>query len=116
MLVNPSQGEHQNGRVCRSALPEHRNTTSNYLHVHFHSDAANEGTGFRLRYSEQGLGCGGRFVLHGDDDDNSLEITSPSYPHAPPPHAECSWVVLAPQGQRLQVDFLDQFYLYPSDE
>ena len=49
-----------------------------------------------------------------DDNDEDTFISSPGYPHAPPPHTECVWVVMAPAGKRVQIEFVEQFYLTPS--
>ena len=51
--------------------------------------------------------CGGSVQL--DRDTNSFEFSSPNYPQVPPAHAECIWVVMAPQGKRIQLDFTDNF-------
>ena len=67
MLLHPSQGVHQNGRLCGGSLPSRRNTTSNYLHVTFHSEAGSSaGQGFKLQFRELSFGCGGRIQLTAD--------------------------------------------------
>ena len=44
MLINPTQGEHQNGRICQSALPNEKNTSSNLLYINFVSNGdSNQG-------------------------------------------------------------------------
>lgn len=115
LLMNPAQGEHQNGRLCRSALPPPRNTSSNLLRVDLRANGdADVGSGFRLRFRETGLGCGGRTQLSGSAELSSFELASPGFPRSPSAHAECEWVVMAPPGRRVQVDFLEQFYIHPS--
>lgn len=37
----------------------------------------------------------------------SYEIKSPGYPYLPHPHADCSWMVIAPVGETISVDFGD---------
>ena len=49
ILMNPAQGEHQNGRLCQSTTPPKRNTTSNLLYFSFDSDASANGRGFKLK-------------------------------------------------------------------
>ncbi len=59
LLMNPAQGDHQNGRLCRSSFPPPRNTTSNFLRVRLRANGdADVGAGFRLSYREVSLGCG----------------------------------------------------------
>jgi cubilin len=65
-----------------------------------------------MRFREQGLGCGGSVQLSRDAAET--EITSPNYPSIPPLHSECVWTVLAPPGKRIQIDFIDNFYIRPS--
>ena len=44
MLINPTQGDNQNGRICQSTLPNEKNTSSNLLYVNFVSNGdANQG-------------------------------------------------------------------------
>jgi len=38
-------------------------------------------------------------------------IMSPGYPYLPHPHAECTWLVMAPPGETIAVDFDEQFEL-----
>lgn len=110
LLLNPAQGAHQNGRLCQSTLPNTRNTTSNVLAVQLVSNAdSTVGTGFRLTYMELGLGCGGRLQL--SIDQNELTISSPNYPRIPNAHSECIWVIMAPAGKRIQMEFVENFYV-----
>ena len=44
MLMNPTQGDNQNGRICQSTLPNEKNTSSNLLYINFVSNGdANQG-------------------------------------------------------------------------
>ncbi len=117
ILLNQEQGEHQNGRLCRSSLPQPRNTSSNFLRVELKANGDSDvGEGFRMRFRENGLGCGGEIqLLPGAADLSEYELSSPNYPRSPMAHAECVWRVTAPPGQRIQLDFLDQFYIHNSD-
>ncbi len=48
VLLNRDQGEHQNGRLCRSTLPRARNTSTNFLRVELKANGDdNVGSGFR---------------------------------------------------------------------
>ncbi len=109
-MLNPGQGEHQNGRLCRSTLPAIRNTTSNVLSIRMLTNRDSDvGAGFRLTYAEMGLGCGGRLSLSEAQDE--IIVASPNYPRIPPAHAECEWVIMAPAGRAVQLDFVENFYI-----
>ena len=44
MLINPTQGDSQNGRICQSTLPNEKNTSSNLLYINFVSNGdSNQG-------------------------------------------------------------------------
>ena len=86
-----------------TGLPDDRNTTTNLLHVTFVSDGVGAARGFSLAYREVSDGCGGNLVL--TDSDTELDVTSPRYPNAPAPNTECAWVVIAPAGKRIHVQF-----------
>ena len=113
ILLNSAQGLHQNGRLCQNSLPPPHNTTSNTLRLEFHTDYSTTANGFRLRYHEQSLGCGGRIMLR-EGDSNEVFISSPNYPRIPPAHTECTWVIMAEPGKRVQIEFVEQFYITPS--
>ncbi|KAL9905968.1 cubilin 2 isoform 1-T1 [Glossina fuscipes fuscipes] len=39
----------------------------------------------------------------------SANITTPRYPNVPNPHTDCNWIVMAPPGETLKIEFLDHF-------
>ncbi|XP_055914850.1 cubilin homolog [Eupeodes corollae] len=39
----------------------------------------------------------------------SESISSPNYPNVPNPHTECVWVIIAPPGETVQVEFVRNF-------
>lgn len=41
-------------------------------------------------------------------------IESPNYPNVPKSHIECDWIIHAPPGEILRVDFEDRFDLTPA--
>ena len=48
LLLNPDQGEHQNGRLCRSSIPPPRNTSSNLLRIDLKANGDSDvGSGFK---------------------------------------------------------------------
>lgn len=40
---------------------------------------------------------------------SSANITTPRYPNVPNPHTDCNWIVIAPPGETLKIEFLDHF-------
>lgn len=62
---------------------------------------------FKMVYREISLACGGRISL--STDNNSTLIMSPRYPNVPPPHTECEWIIMAPAGERLHMEFVERF-------
>lgn len=63
--------------------------------------------GFKLAYKELSLACGGHITL--THLYNNTEISSPNYPNIPTPYTECIWIIYAPPGETLQIDFLERF-------
>lgn len=42
-----------------------------------------------------------------------VNISSPNYPNIPNPYTRCTWVILAPVGERIKVHFIERFDLTP---
>uniref|UniRef100_A0A1A9WD06 Cubilin n=1 Tax=Glossina brevipalpis TaxID=37001 RepID=A0A1A9WD06_9MUSC len=40
---------------------------------------------------------------------SSVNITTPRYPDVPNPYTDCNWIVIAPVGETLKIEFLDHF-------
>lgn len=102
--LGPSGG---NGRFCGIYTPSTLFTSDNEMFVQFISDNSNGGQGFKIRYEAKSLACGGNIYIHGADSDGY--VTSPNYPANYPQHAECIWILEAPSGQSIQLQFEDQF-------
>uniref|UniRef100_A0A182Q2J3 CUB domain-containing protein n=1 Tax=Anopheles farauti TaxID=69004 RepID=A0A182Q2J3_9DIPT len=96
------------GRYNGTELPSAFGTGSNRAFVQYVPSRTGANR-FRLAYREVGIECGGDIVLNAQY--KPTVITTPNYPEIPPPHTECIWKVLAPAGQVLWVEFLDQNYL-----
>ncbi|XP_072010324.1 cubilin [Engystomops pustulosus] len=107
---SPSLG---NGKFCGTNPPSSVHTTDNELFVRFITDGSNEGKGFKLRYEAQSLACGGTIYVT-DSDPNGF-VTSPNYPNAYPRNTECDWTIIVPDGEAVEIQFQDQFYIEPSD-
>ncbi|XP_068094350.1 cubilin [Hyperolius riggenbachi] len=102
-----------NGRFCGRDTPSSMHTTDNELFVRFVSDGSNEGRGFKLHYEARGLACGG--TIYVTDSNPSGYITSPNYPNSYPIHSDCIWTIIVPNGEAVQLDFQDQFYIESSE-
>ncbi|KAM3593822.1 uncharacterized protein V6R79_022582 [Siganus canaliculatus] len=100
-------------RLCGTSPPSFLQTTDNDLFIHFVSDATNEATGFKLNFEAQSQACGGFISL--DDNDPPGYIMSPNYPQIYPQNIDCTWVLTVPNGEAVQVEFEDEFYIESSD-
>ncbi|XP_047455679.1 cubilin [Mugil cephalus] len=100
------------GRICGSTPPSPLQTTDNHLFVNFVSDASNEATGFKMVFEAHSQACGG--VIELNDGDPPGYITSPNYPQNYPQNIDCIWVITVPNGESVQLDFEDEFYIEPT--
>ncbi|XP_026057290.1 cubilin-like [Carassius auratus] len=99
------------GRLCGSSAPSTFQTTDNGLYAHFVSDASNEASGFKLVFEAHSSACGGLIELN--DGDAPGYITSPNYPSNYPQNIDCVWIITVPNGEAVQLDFEDDFYIEP---
>nr|XP_046226989.1 cubilin [Scatophagus argus] len=99
-------------RLCGSSAPSLLQTTDNHLFILFTSDATNEASGFKLTFEAHSQACGGFIELN--DNDPPGYITSPNYPQNYPQNIDCIWVITVPNGEAVQIDFEDEFYIEPS--
>lgn len=70
--------------------------------------------GFTGQFCEQvmpgyGATCGGRVELRGAQ---WQQIQSPGYPNEFHEGQECSWLLVAPKGQHVQLKFIGEFEMY----
>ena len=56
--------------------------------------------------------CGGFIELN--DNDPPGYITSPNYPQNYPQNIDCVWVITVPNGEAVQIDFEEDFYIEPT--
>ncbi|XP_064190205.1 cubilin [Anguilla rostrata] len=101
------------GRLCGASPPSVTQTTDNQLYVHFVSDDSNESSGFKLTFEAHSQACGGAIELR--DSDPPAYIMSPNYPNNYPQNIDCVWVLTVPNGEAVQLDFEDEFYIEPSN-
>ncbi|CAH0395162.1 unnamed protein product [Bemisia tabaci] len=95
-----------NGKYCNSTHVSIPETTGNKAFVRF-VVSSTDPVGLKLAFHEVSLDCNQNFVL--SDSVNSVNISSPEYPNAPPPHTECVWKFSAPLHQSLRITFPEQF-------
>lgn len=106
---------HRWGRYCGNSTDVFQ--PLGYLHssdsritVRFVSDDNGiVGLGFALSFREMVTGCGGSIDLSSEAP--SSTVTSIGYPGQYPHNAECTWVISAPVGRRVQVQFEGPFGL-----
>ncbi|KAM4534255.1 cubilin [Odontesthes bonariensis] len=99
-------------RICGSSPPSLLQTTDSHVFINFVSDASNEASGFKLTFEAHSQACGGFIEL--SDDDPPGYITSPNYPQNYPQNIDCIWVITVPNGEAVQIDFEDTFYIEPT--
>ncbi|XP_053268342.1 cubilin [Pleuronectes platessa] len=99
-------------RLCGTSPPSLLQTTDNHLFIHFMSDGSNEASGFELIFEAHSQACGGFIKLN--DNDPPGYISSPNYPQNYPQNIDCIWVITVPNGEAVQIDFEDEFYIEPT--
>lgn len=80
---------------------------SNVLKVHFHSDEAASGAGFRILYSSVPAQASGDPVPCNMTISEEGELTSPGYPESYPSNAQCFYLIQAPRSQQIRLEFLE---------
>ncbi|XP_053323004.1 cubilin [Spea bombifrons] len=103
----------ENGKFCGTNTPSTMHTSDHELFVRFISDSSNEGKGFKLKYQAKSLACGG--TIYVTDSNTTGYVTSPNYPNNYPQNADCTWTIIVPNGEAVQLNFLDRFHIESSD-
>ncbi|CAG5895667.1 unnamed protein product [Menidia menidia] len=91
------------GQYCGTTSPGTIRSGSNKLAVVFLADHSVSRGGFVASWSADSSGCGG--VIHAD----SGVIKSPNYPQNFPSNVECSWQIIAHEGNHLEMSFSRDF-------
>uniref|UniRef100_A0A673AMU3 Cubilin n=1 Tax=Sphaeramia orbicularis TaxID=375764 RepID=A0A673AMU3_9TELE len=99
-------------RLCGTSTPSVLQTSDNHLYIRFVSDDSNEGSGFKMSFEAHSQACGGHIMLNNNDVPGY--ITSPNYPQNYPQNIDCTWVISVPNGEAVQIDFEDEFYIEPT--
>ncbi|XP_041670250.1 cubilin [Cheilinus undulatus] len=93
------------GQYCGTTSPGTIQSGSNKLAVVFLADHSVSRGGFMAQWSADSSGCGG--VIHAD----SGTIKSPNYPQNFPANVECSWRIIAHEGNHLEMSFSSDFQI-----
>ncbi|MED6286585.1 hypothetical protein CHARACLAT_007536, partial [Characodon lateralis] len=91
------------GQYCGTTFPGTIQSGSNKLAVVFLADHSVSKGGFIATWSTDSSGCGG--VIHAD----MGTIKSTNYPQNFPANMECSWQIIAHEGNHLEMSFSDNF-------
>ncbi|XP_071974933.1 embryonic protein UVS.2-like [Engystomops pustulosus] len=89
-------------RACGSGQLPPMVASGSTMLVEFISDSQTQATGFKTSYST--VTCGGMLTSR------TGNISSPSYPSTYPPYSDCAWIITAPAGFVVSLNFID-FYL-----
>ncbi|XP_036315022.1 cubilin [Pipistrellus kuhlii] len=107
-ISSPPLGPHGgNGHFCGSHPSSTLFTSDNQMFAQFISDNSNGGQGFKIKYEAKSLACGGNIYIH--DVESIGYVTSPNHPDNYPQHADCIWLIAAPPGKLIRLQFEDQF-------
>ncbi|KAG8515901.1 Cubilin, partial [Galemys pyrenaicus] len=107
-IHSPPLGTHgRNGHFCGNSPSTTLFTSDNQMFVQFISDNSYEGQGFKIKYEAKSLACGGNIYIH--DADSAGYVTSPNHPDNYPQNADCIWLLAAPPGKLIRLQFEDQF-------
>nr|XP_020470999.1 cubilin [Monopterus albus] len=93
------------GQYCGNTSPGTIRSGSNKLAIVFMADHVVATGGFLASWSADSSGCGG--VIHAD----TGTIKSPNYPQNFPANVECSWQIIAHEGNHLEMSFNSDFQI-----
>ncbi|KAI4871253.1 hypothetical protein NFI96_019773 [Prochilodus magdalenae] len=93
------------GQYCGNTSPGTIQSGSNKLAVVFLADHSIAHGGFIATWTTDSSGCGG--TIHAD----SGIIKSPNHPQNFPANIECSWTIIAHEGNHLTMGFADDFQI-----
>lgn len=103
------------GRICKYRdVTNDLITTSNRAYVKYHFGKTigyfmkPKNLTWKLQYEEYS-DCGGEVRL--TKFHSAENITTPNYPNIPTANTECTWIIIAPPGETIQVSFVEKFDL-----
>jgi len=97
------------GKYCGNILPETLWVSSNTIWVEFSSTNENRSKkGFNLTLESVAVGCGKLYVSE------TGQISSTKYPNLYPNNDECEWTISVWPGNRVNLQFVERFFLEES--
>ncbi|XP_059179030.1 cubilin-like isoform X2 [Physella acuta] len=105
----------QNGTYCGTVAPQILETSSNYLFVQFVSGSSGLGSGFSFTFSEVSLDCSDHIILSHSRPSGLIEPPRNNGSTYYMPNLDCKWVITAPAGERVRLDFDDRFEIQVRD-
>ncbi|XP_060104406.1 cubilin [Heteronotia binoei] len=88
------------GKYCGSTLPDPVFPKNHVVYLHFVSDALLSHNGYEITWTSSSTGCGG--TLYGE----AGSLTSPEYPASYPNQTDCEWIIKAPKGRIVTINFI----------
>ncbi|KAM5158320.1 cubilin [Mantella aurantiaca] len=95
----PSSDSPLIGKYCGPEVPPPAYSTQRSLYVKFVTDASTTNHGFLASYSSLFEGCGGTLTTP------EGTISSPGHPSVYPHGVRCTWLILVPPGNLIQLTF-----------
>jgi len=68
----------------------------------------------KIAFEEKSINC--REHIYLNNEYNTTQITSPSYPNIPPAHIECIWTVMVPSGERISAYMEDMNFMVGNEK
>ncbi|KAK2531299.1 Cubn [Columba livia] len=87
------------GRFCGNTVPSPIFPQNHVVYLRFKSDFSGAHDGYEITWTSSLSGCGG--TLYG----STGSFASPSYPATYPNSTDCEWVITAPKGRIVTVNF-----------
>ncbi|CRL00998.1 CLUMA_CG014207, isoform A [Clunio marinus] len=92
------------GRFCGQIKPGSFTSTFNHMHIHFSSDSSINGRGFAAQYSFMDVECGGIIKNSSEIIKSPMDADDDGVYKS---NADCRWLVHAPLGHVIQMNFLN---------
>ncbi|XP_066485218.1 cubilin [Tiliqua scincoides] len=87
------------GKYCGTAIPDPIFPKNHVVYLRFKSDILIHGEGYEITWTSSPTGCGG--TLYGE----SGSLASPEYPASYNNQTDCEWMVKAPKGRVVTINF-----------
>uniref|UniRef100_A0A8C3I7Z9 Cubilin n=1 Tax=Chrysemys picta bellii TaxID=8478 RepID=A0A8C3I7Z9_CHRPI len=88
------------GRYCGNTVPNPIFPKNHVVYLRFKSDILVARDGFEITWTSSPTGCGG--TLYG----NTGSFASPDYPATYQNNTDCEWIIIAPKGRIVTVNFV----------